>query len=247
MAATGKIYNETIFQDGPRTASRTGQSSLTPVCTPLTSPVHRYTVICRRYQNSGMPLPEGAGHLSPITPSKRLSAYTIPDDDDQIKYDEAFGPQTQVSTPETQHSWPLDEEPFTSWPSQKVLYNAPAVSQAVFSTFPQQPPAHVLVPAQWNGQNWTTTSMQTPSAMNTVPPSAYSQGYPTQAPTHYSYGAMQGVVGHGHAQGPPATTAHRSSFHAGAPTSSRQLPNSAAFHDPNVWRYGMHGESHYRY
>lgn len=172
-----------------------------------------------------MTLPEGV-HSSPppSTPKNRLSTCSTTDEDNMF-YDDLLMPQTQVSTPETQHSWPLIEEPFTTWSTQDSF--APITSVTVapssmdFAKFPQvQTLTHVTAPAQW--ANWTTTSME-PSTMN-LGAVSYAQSYTvTQAQQYGSYGAMQGMIAH---RTPPSTQGHGSSFYIRAPpTSSPRMPN----------------------
>lgn len=117
----------------------------------LTSP--SYTVLVRRYQNQGIILPQPAGTPEPST-------YSATDDDDRsfgsTTYDDLLPARTtQVSTPETQHSWPTDTT-YSAWTSPEsfdvLTSSAPAYSHAMSTPLT----VAVSTSAQWD---WASTSM----------------------------------------------------------------------------------------
>ncbi|KAF1996632.1 hypothetical protein P154DRAFT_579731 [Amniculicola lignicola CBS 123094] len=216
---------------------------------------NRYTVLLRRYQNQGISLPEGPPSQMPTTPEKRLSSQSTRDDDSgsysSSVYDDLLATHTRVSTPETQSSWQLDEEPFTSWPSSESY--AVTSGPLEFQNFQPQPPtSSVSSPAHWN---WTTTSMEAPSIMNIGPPSAYPNNSLVPPTMAGFYGVMQG--GMGHAAAPVSPVAPYSSFSrssAGPPRSSPRSPDghtpSYHAHDPEAvarfMKYGGQAEPPFR-
>jgi hypothetical protein len=116
-----------------------------------------YTVLVRRYQNQGIMLPQSAGTPEPST-------YSATDDDDMSygssAYDDLLPAHTQVSTPETPHSWPVNGS-YSSWTSQESF-------EVMTSTAPNYP--HVTPPLAVNASqgsqwDWVTTAMNTHSPM----------------------------------------------------------------------------------
>jgi myb proto-oncogene protein len=202
-----------------------------------------YTVIVRRYQNSGIPLPEGMPTPEPSTPGTRLSGYSTPDEDSMSYtsgiYDDILTTQTQGSTPEPHHSWPtLDEAPYTSWAPQESFN----VTSGAAEAYPQQQQPNATSAAQWA---WTTAPMESPAMMT-----AYAPGYPHQQIPYGSYNQIQGMLGPLSMPAPSSSAGNRSSYHGPPPTSSPRPPNSAPQEPGDVnrfMRYGAPGESPYRY
>ncbi|KAK7177313.1 DNA-binding protein [Paraphaeosphaeria sporulosa] len=118
---------------------------------------NRYTVLVRRAQKGGRILPQPAGTPEPST-------YSATDDDDMSygssAYDDLLPAHTQVSTPETQHSWSTDGS-YSGWTSQESF----DVMTTTASNYP-----HVVQPltvnvSQGSQWDWTTTSINTHSPM----------------------------------------------------------------------------------
>ncbi|KAF2747814.1 hypothetical protein M011DRAFT_476982 [Sporormia fimetaria CBS 119925] len=209
---------------------------------------NRYTVIIRRYQNSGIPLPRRMVASAPATPNHRLSGYLTPDEDGLAYaanlYDDLLTTRTQVSTPETHHSWSLDEEPFTNWSSPESFHLQPAVALTDFSRIHHQVPRNANG-AQWN---WTTVSMDSPPLMSMGPMPTYPPNFGAQALPYTSYPTMQNLVAHNSPASPP----NRSGFAARGPTSSPGLVNAPPPYQDvadvtRFAKYGMHNEPSYRF
>lgn len=120
---------------------------------PMPAYIRSYTVLIRRYQNQGITLPPPTCSPEPST------AYSTTDDDD-MSYtssgqDELYTTQTQVSTPESQRSWPTDVD-FTEWPSQESFSTMVAPS---YTHIPQPQVSHTSPPSQWH---WPTAPISQP-------------------------------------------------------------------------------------
>jgi hypothetical protein len=118
--------------------------------------LHSYTVLVRRYQNQGITLPTPAG-----SPEPSLIHYAT--DDDTKSYtssipDDFQTTYTQVSTPETQHSWPIDPSPYTDWTTQDMFSAAISAPSSEFHSL--QLPQATQAP-QWP---WIATPISQPSS-----------------------------------------------------------------------------------
>ncbi|KAF2472917.1 uncharacterized protein BDR25DRAFT_219408 [Lindgomyces ingoldianus] len=218
---------------------------------------NRYTVLLRRYQNQGIPLPEGAELLEPHTPSNRTSPFSGTDDDSMSftpsMYDDSLCSQTQVSTPDTHTSWSLDDEPFTGW-SPQSSFNITS-SPSVFGNLQQHDPhSAVSNPSPWN---WTeppmsgppaTTSIGSPTIMSLESPRAHpaktSEYYGLTPPALSSYGpyaTAQAMLAPTSA--PTNRPENRASFPGTPVRSSPVSSGSLPYYDPEAvarfYKYGM--------
>ncbi|KAF2658221.1 hypothetical protein K491DRAFT_290395 [Lophiostoma macrostomum CBS 122681] len=210
---------------------------------------NRYTVLLRRYQNQGIALPEGATIMEPLSSPNRLSVYSVTDDDSlsysSSSYGDLLAAPTQVSTPEAQNSWSINEEPYTSWPAQdSFLITSPAATSE-FIPISQQTSAQ-----PWN---WNTTCIAPPPILASEPINSYPNSFPAPAIQLYdSYGAMQHMAGptsvprSGNSPGPlyPAIV-------DGESRSSPRSPGPLPYQDPEAisryMRYGTHNGTSYHY
>ncbi|KAF2245537.1 hypothetical protein BU26DRAFT_433024 [Trematosphaeria pertusa] len=200
---------------------------------------NRYTVLIRRYQNQGITLPQPAATPEPNT--SNVSSYSATDDDSMSYtssvYDDLLPTHTQVSTPETQHSWPVDEEAFTGWSSQES-FNITSTAPD-FSCVQQPITSNVTHSPQWS---WTTTSMSQPAMMNIAPPHAYSNAMDSATLASYdAYGSI------------PAMLSPNSTRFPRAPTSSPRARacTTPPYQDPQAMarfmRYGIQRDPPYQY
>ncbi|KAF2789240.1 hypothetical protein K505DRAFT_328375 [Melanomma pulvis-pyrius CBS 109.77] len=204
---------------------------------------NRYTVLLRRYQNQGIALPFSAVTPEPTTPDIRQSVYSATDDDDN--FDESFLPsqtqtQTQVSTPETQQSWPFEDEQFATWPSGDPFNITTEPSS--FPPVPQQ--QHSLTHINTNHTtntnmtvsnapqwNWTTTATGPGTSypqMTYQEPPANPNNYQnslspfTHIPhSHGSYSPVQTILG------PTTSTLMGTGGRRSFPGSPAELPRSS--------------------
>ncbi|KAF2279219.1 uncharacterized protein EI97DRAFT_169574 [Westerdykella ornata] len=209
---------------------------------------NRYTVIMRRYQNAGITLPGSTGGSEPGTPSHRFSAYSAQDEEPlhypENMYDDLLTTHTQVSTPDTHHSWSMDEEPFGNWSSPQPFGMAPTAPTTDFR-FAQQLHTPVTVAAHWG---WTTTSMEPGSIIPMASPTAFPPGFAHQTPTYGANPVGQGTVAQVRSpqSSHPAANYRTVSYSMRGPTSSPGLVNAIPYHDSTPMSR-MEGEHRYRY
>ncbi|KAL5377167.1 hypothetical protein DPSP01_009979 [Paraphaeosphaeria sporulosa] len=200
---------------------------------------NRYTVLVRRYQNQGIILPQPAGTPEPST-------YSATDDDDMsygsTTYDDLLPAHTtQVSTPETQHSWPTDSS-YSAWTSQESF----DVMTSTAPTYPHVPlTVNVSQGAQWD---WATTSMNTSHSpmMALASPHIYPHvsDHATLSPYDH-YAASPAMLS-------PTTAMNYGGHVARGPTSSPISSNaSPSYQDPHAMaqfmRYEMRRDPPYQY
>lgn len=200
-----------------------------------------YTVLVRRYQNQGIPLPHPAGTPEPST-------YSATDDDEMSygssAYDELLTAHTtQVSTPETQHSWPTDGT-YSGWTSQES-FDVMTSTAPTYSHVNQPLTVNVSQGSQWD---WATTCMNTAHSpmMAMASPHAYPHvsEHATLSPyDHYAgspvmLSATNGMNYTGHAARGPTSS----------PISSTASPS---YQDPHAMaqfmRYEMRRDPPYQY
>jgi hypothetical protein len=197
-----------------------------------------YTVLVRRYQNQGIILPQPASTPEPST-------YSATDDDDMSygssAYDDLLPAHTQVSTPETQHSWPTNGS-YSGWTSQESF-------DVMTSTAPNYPHVNqplTVIASQGSQWDWATTSMNTHSPMMALAsPHVYSSvsDHATLAPYDH-YAATTSMLS--------PTTMNYAGHVARGPTSSPiSSTASPSYQDPQAMaqfmRYDMRRNPPYQY
>lgn len=200
---------------------------------------NRYTVLVRRYQNQGISLPQPAGTPEP-------GAYSATDDEDMSYnssvYDDLLSSRTEVSTPETQYSWPADS-PYSGWTSQES-FHVMTTTASNYAHVPQPLTVNVSQGAQWD---WATTSMTHSPMMSLASP-------------HHPYTNISehgGLSPYDHYSSTPSmlspATIHYPGGLARGPTSS---PISSASASPayqerqamaHMMNYGMQHDPSYQY
>ncbi|KAK3201461.1 hypothetical protein GRF29_185g1026171 [Pseudopithomyces chartarum] len=197
---------------------------------------NRYTVLVRRYENRGIKLPAPAG-----TPEPCPSDYPVTDDDSYSGvYDDPFS-HTEVSTPETQHSWPVGSS-YSAWTSQESFDVIPSTAG---SYAPLHQPLSVNV-SQASHWDWATTSMNTAPMMPLASPHMYTNISDQAAMAPYDhYSATSSMLS--------PTAFHYSGNTARGPTSSpvSSLSTSPSYQDPHAMAqymtYGMRRDPPYQY
>lgn len=196
-----------------------------------------YTVLVRRYQNQGIPIPQPAGTPEP-------SLYSATDDDDvsygSSVYDDPLL-HTHVSTPETPSSWPTGNC-YSGWTSQESFHVVPSTA----SNYPHiQRPLSVNVTqgSQWD---WAATSLTTHSPMMALAsPRAY-----TSIPDHNTLSPYDNYATTPLMLSP--TTMNYAGHVARGPTSSPiSSTASPSYQDPHAMapfmRYDMRRDPPYQY
>lgn len=170
-----------------------------------------------------------------------MPTYPTTDDDDMFSvYDDLL--PTHTSTPETRHSWPVDEEAFSGWTSQEPLNITCTASD--FAHVQQPLTASVTHGTQWS---WTTTSMSQPAIMHMATPNAYSNvSNPATLASYEAYGAVPTMLS-------PNSTRFPGTSAVRAPTSSPRSRGSTSppYQDPQAMsrfmRYGIQRDAPYHY
>lgn len=198
---------------------------------------NRYTVLIRRYQNQGITLPPPA--CSP-EPSGTCSTT----DDDDMSYgssghDEFYTTQTQVSTPESQRSWPTDVD-FSEWSSRESFGGMVAPS---YTHIPQPQVSHAGPPPQWP---WPSVSISQPPILQIPLQAGYlNVPEPVTLASYDSCGAPPVAIN-------PSPTSLPGNYMRG-PTSSpipRATSNSPYQNTEsltNYMRYGVQHNSSFQY
>ena len=192
----------------------------------------RYTVLVRRYQNQGITLPQPAGTPEP-------GACSATDDDDipysSSMYEDLLLCRTQVSTPETRSSWPM-EEPYSEWSTHDTF---PMTSTASDFNHTLNPMGKSLgEESQWA---WSSTSMSNPSMMQMASPNGYTNvSDPSMFATYDGYGNVSPMLS-------PHPT-HYLGSNIRVPMGS---PTSPSYQDPQAMarfmRYGTQTHPPYYY
>jgi len=184
-------------------------------------------------------MPPPAGSPEPITSSSTT-------DDDDMSYtssinDDFQHTHTQTSTPETQHSWPVEFEQYSDWTSLDSFSTIRAPSSFVHTQQPQIATTNYSPP--WD---WTTTSMSPPPIMHFPPPSGYGHiPDPVIPPPYDVYGGAPAML---------SPSPNRPSGRSGrGPTSSpvSRATGSASYQDvedmSHFVGYGIQRQSSFQY
>lgn len=197
-----------------------------------------YTVLVRRYQNQGITLPRPAGTPEPST-------YSATDDDDMSygssAYDDLLPAHTQVSTPETQHSWPTDGA-YSGWTSQESFN----IITSTASNYPHMHQPLTVNVSQGSPWDWATSSISSHSPMMALAsPQVYTNvsDHATLSPYDH-YAATPSMVS-------PATMNYSGHIARGPTSSPISSTASPSYQDPQAMahfmRYEMRRDPSYQY
>lgn len=156
-------------------------------------------------------------------------------------YDDLLSSRTEVSTPETQHSWPTDG-PYSGWTSQESFNVIPATT-ANYAPIHQPLAVNVTQASQWD---WATTSMNAAPMMPLASPHMYTNVSHHAALSPYDqYTTAPSML--------VPTTIHYPGSTARGPTSSpvSSISTSPSYQDPQAMSqfmsYGMRRDPTYQY
>jgi hypothetical protein len=133
-------------------------------------------------------LPPPAGSPEPTT-----THYTT--DDDDMSYTSSVPEDfqhshTQVSTPETQHSWPIEVEQYSEWTSHDAFNTISAPSS--FTQVQQPQVSNATHSPHWD---WTASPMSQPPIMHFPLPQAYFNiPDPATLPAYDIYGSAPAML-----------------------------------------------------
>jgi hypothetical protein len=106
-------------------------------------------------------------------------------------YEDLTTTHTQVSTPETRHSWSLDEEVFPNWSSTESFNMHATTGPPKYNRLPPQLSTNVSSHQQWN---WTTASTESPAIIAIQQPQNFSD-FPSSGISSYgAYGSIPGML-----------------------------------------------------
>ncbi|KAF2639514.1 hypothetical protein P280DRAFT_39259 [Massarina eburnea CBS 473.64] len=200
---------------------------------------NRYTVLVRRYQGRGITLPQPA-----ITPEPSTASLSPRGSDDTAYspgvYDDVLSSNTPISTPETRHSWPIEDDTFSTWTSGDSFE---VMSAPDYSHIHQPPQNDCSHGQQWQ---WIETSMSQPTLMHVAPPTAYPQiPSPGAIPSYDAYGTASmlspnPIQYHG-------ISAMRALTNSPSPIASTSPPYQDQQDISSYMRYGMPRDHPYQY